>query len=253
MTQFNEYRSRYENIALVRNEGILEVTIHRGGGQAVWSFAEGGLHAQLGDAFRQIAADEDNRVVIFTGAGEAFLTDVDRSGSALEITPQSWRRLEREGRALLDNLLSIEAPVIGALNGPAFIHAELMVLSDIVLASDRATIADKAHMSAGVVPGDGVQVVWPMLLGPNRGRHFLMTGQELTAQEAHSLGIVAEVLPDERLMPRAREIARDLARKPALALHYTKLTLTHYLKQRLFADLGYGLALEGLALMGRGK
>jgi enoyl-CoA hydratase/carnithine racemase len=253
MSQLNEYRSRYENIALVRNDGILEVTIHRGGGQAFWSFAEGGLHAQLGDAFRQIAADDGNRVVIFTGAGEAFLADFERSGSAPEITPQYWRRLEREGRELLENLLSIEAPVIGALNGPAFIHAELIVLSDIVLASDRATIADKAHMSAGVVPGDGVQVIWPMLLGPNRGRHFLMAGQEISALEAQRLGVVAEVLADDRLMPRARELAQDLARKPPLALHYTRLTLTRYLKQRLFADLGYGLALEGLALIGRGK
>jgi enoyl-CoA hydratase/carnithine racemase len=209
------------------------------------------LHAQLGEAFQQIAADDENRVVILTGAGSVFLTEMDRSVPPRKLTAQGWQRMEREGRALLENLLAIEAPVIGVLNGPAWIHAELAVLSDVVQASPRASIADKAHMPAGIVPGDGVHVIWPMLLGPNRGRHFLMTGREISAQQALDLGVVAEIVPDEALMQRAREIAADLARKPALALRYARVALTRELRQRLHAELGYGLALEGLALLGR--
>src|ERR1700729_1709504 len=100
-----------------------------------------------------------------------------------------------EGKRLLDNLLNIDVPVIGAVNGPARIHAELAVLSDIVLAAETAVFQDAAHMPNGVVPGDGVHVVWPLLLGPNRGRYFLLTGQRLSADEAQAAGVVSEVLP----------------------------------------------------------
>ena len=85
------------------------------------------------------------------------------------------------------------------------IHAEIPVLSDIVLASENATFQDAPHFPRGVVLGDGVHVVWPLLLGQNRGRYFLLTGQTLSAQEAHELGVVAEVLPREK--PSAQGLA----------------------------------------------
>ena len=115
-------------------------------------------------------------MVIFTGTGDEFLTRMDTSTIG-DINTQYWARIHQEGKDLLQNLLEIEVPIIGAVNGPAFIHAELPTLSDIVIASDRASFADKAHGPGGVVPGDGVHVWWPMLLGPNRARHFLLTGR----------------------------------------------------------------------------
>ena len=154
-----------------------------------------------------------------------------------------------EGKRLLDNLLNIDVPVIGAVNGPARIHAELAVLSDIVLAAETAVFQDAAHMPNGVVPGDGVHVVWPLLLGPNRGRYFLLTGEEISAQQALTLNVVAEVLPPERLLPRAHELASQLADKPVTALRYTRVALTQRLKRHLLDDLGYGLMLEGRAAM----
>jgi enoyl-CoA hydratase/carnithine racemase len=99
--------------------------------------------------------------------------------------------------------------VIGAVNGQARIHAELAVLSDIVLAAETAIFPDAAHFPNGVVPGDGVHVAWPLLLGPNRGRYFLLTGEEISAQQALSLNFVAEVLPPGRLLPRARELGQS--------------------------------------------
>ncbi len=100
-------------------------------------------------------------------------------------------------------------------------------------------------MPNGKVAGDGVHVVWPLLLGPNRGRYFLLTGEELSAQQALSLNVVAEVLPSDRLLPRARQ----LAAKPVTTLRYTRVALTQRLKRHLLDDLGYGLMLEGRADM----
>ena len=66
-------------------------------------------------------------------------------------------------------------------------------------------------MPNGIVPGDGVHVWWPMVLGPNRARHFLLTGDEIDAAEAKRLGVVAEVVPHDQVLTRAWDIARTLA------------------------------------------
>jgi enoyl-CoA hydratase/carnithine racemase len=130
------------------------------------------------------------------------------------------------------------------------IHAELAVLCDIVLASETAEFADLAHMAGtGSIPGDGVHVVWPMLLGPNRGRYFLMTGERIGAQEARQIGVVAEVHSPAALMPRARELASWLAKKPLPALRHTRMLLAKELRRRMFDELHSGLAHEALATL----
>jgi len=120
---------------------------------------------------------------------------------------------------------------------------------DIVIASDRASFADKAHAPNGAVPGDGVHVWWPMVLGPNRARHFLLTGAEISAQEALHLGFVAEVVPHGTVLDRAREVARELKTKNPQMLRFSRNALTQHIKRRMLDDLGYGLLLEGMAMM----
>ena len=80
---------------------------------------------------------------------------------------------------------------------------------------------------------------------PNRGRYFLYTGEIISAAEGKRLGFVAEVLPAERVLERAWELARELSAKPTLTLRYTRIALMEPLKRALARDLGYGLALEG--------
>jgi enoyl-CoA hydratase/carnithine racemase len=248
MAELKTYSNAYRNVRLERQDGILQVQIHHGGETAIWDAGPDGIHAQLGDLFYRIGRDPDNRVVIFTGTGDEFLTKVDVSSMG-EINTQFWSRIYQEGKDLLQNLLEIEVPIIGAVNGPAFIHAELLTLSDIVIASDRASFADKAHAPGGVVPGDGVHVWWPMLLGPNRARHFLLTGAEIGAEEAKRLGFVAEVVPHARVLERAWEVARDLLAKPPLMLRFTRLAMTQHIKRRMLDDLGFGLMLEGMGIL----
>ncbi len=197
-----------------------------------------------------IAAEPENKVILLTGTGDAFLAAMDDRDRAPETSLGSmWERVYEEGLALLDNLLALPVPVVAAVNGPALIHAEIAVLSDIVLAAEHAEFADLAHIPGGAVPGDGVHTVWPMLLGPNRGRYFLLTGERIGADEARRLGVVGEVLPAADLMPRARELAHQLARLPAPTLRYTRRLLVRHLQQRLRDELDVGLAVEALAML----
>jgi enoyl-CoA hydratase/carnithine racemase len=248
VSTLEEYRNKYQTVRMERHDGILEVTLHTDGGSLRWGFLP---HGELPEAFHDIGADRDNRVVILTGTGAEFSGPRATPGTSSFPARPSIERIDRihwEGRHLLMNLLNIEVPVISAINGPAWRHSEIPLLCDIVLAADTAQFQDSAHFASDVVPGDGMHIVYPLLLGINRGRYFLLTGQTLDAAEAHRLGLVAEVMPSDRLLPRARELAADLAKKPTLLLRYTRLLFTEYLRRQMHELLGYGLAMESLAL-----
>ena len=250
-TNLSDYRNSFKTLAFKREHGVLEMRLHRDGGEATWSAAPGGMNDELPEAFLQVAQDPENKVVIFTGTGDSWLAEINPNEPFPDISDLDfWSRIFRNTMVLAENLLKIPVPVIGAVNGPAFIHAELIAMSDIVLCSDRAAFADKGHMALnGITPGDGAHVWWPLVLGPNRSRHFLLTGAEIDAQEALRLGLAAEVVPHSSLNARAWEIARELAAKPELALRTTRHLFTRNLRQAFTRDVSLGLALEALSGM----
>ena len=256
MTDFADYSTRYERVRMRREDGILEMTFHTVGDSLRWGK---GAHEDLERAFLDVGRDRENEIIILTGTGDEYAGPaVLPSGAGghhnprKPVTAEEWDKLWYwEGKHLLMNLLNIEVPMIAAINGPAVRHPEIPLLCDIVLASETATIQDSAHFNGGLVPGDGVHVVFPLLLGPNRGRYFLLTGQVLDAQQALDLGLVSEVLPGDQLLPRAWALARQLQQRPPLLRRYTRVMLTQDLKRRMHDLLGYGLAMEGLAAVQR--
>jgi enoyl-CoA hydratase/carnithine racemase len=246
MTRFDDYATKYETIRMERRDGILQMTFHTGGGPLQWGLLP---HGEFPQAFRDVGSDPDNTVVILTGTGDTYSGPRAAGGTGMRSTPAAWDRVYWEGKHLLMSLLDIEVPMISAINGPAWRHSEIPLLCDIVLAADTAQFQDSAHFPSDVVPGDGMHIVYPLLLGLNRGRYFLLTGQTLDARKAQEFGLVAEVLPADRLMARAWELADELAKKPTLALRYTRLLLTEYLRRQMHDLLGYGLGMEMLALL----
>jgi len=243
MATFDQYADKYQTVKMERRDGILQVTLHTNDGPLQWGSLP---HEELPQVFRDIGSDRENRVVIMTGTGNSFSGPRGSAQGRPRRTPLEWDKTYWEGKHLLMNLLDIEVPMISAINGPALRHSELPLLCDIVLASEDTVFQDSGHFMSGLIPGDGMHVVYPMLLGMNRGRYFLLTGQTIDARKALELGLVAEVLPREQLLPRAWELAEQLAQQPPLVLRYSRALLTQHIKRLMHDLLGYGLALEGM-------
>src|SRR6201988_5337199 len=213
MSRFDAYHDSFPNARLTRSKtGVLEVALHTDGGTLVFN---GHTHEQFVDLFHAAASGAENRVVILTGSGGEFMEAISPEGFDF-FSPQGFDKIYREGRKILMNILDIEAPLIAAVNGPVRLHSEYILLADIVLAPPSTVFQDKPHFDFGIVPGDGVNLLWPEVIGSVRGRYFLLTRQELDAETAKAWGAVNEIVPPDRLLARAREIAAGLAKLPPL-------------------------------------
>jgi enoyl-CoA hydratase/carnithine racemase len=242
---FEEYRDRYAHVRMARRDGVLELRLHTNGGPMVWS---GPAHDELGFAFQDVADDPDNRVVIITGEGDAFCATADPASFG-EMDVRGLFGVHTKGIRLFENLLKIPVPVIGAVNGPALIHAELVLLSNIVIATPDAAFQDAVHFDWGLVPGDGVHITFPALLGPTRGAYFLLTNEPIECAEALRLGLVHEVVDRDQLTARAWQLAEQIARKPVMANYFTRRLLSERLRRAVQDHLSHGIALEGLAML----
>jgi enoyl-CoA hydratase/carnithine racemase len=246
MTEFANYRDSFPNARLTRSpSGVLEVALHSDGGALVFN---GHTHEQFVDLFHAIGSDRKNRVVILTGSGEAFMESISPEGFDF-FSPQGFDKIYREGKKVLMNILDIEVPLIAAVNGPVRLHTEYVLLADIVLATPATVFQDKPHFDFGIVPGDGVNLLWPEVVGSVRGRYFILTRQELDAETAKDWGVVNEVVPADVLLARAHEIAEGLAALPPLTSRYTRVALTQKLRRIVDEGIGYGLALEGISAL----
>ena len=132
MIRFYAYRNSFPNARLIRSQsGVLEVALHTDGGTLVFN---GHTHEQFVDLFHAIGSDPDNRVVILTGSGGAFMESISPEGFDF-FSPQGYDKIYREGKKVLMNILDIKVPLIAAVNGPVRLHSEYILLADIVLAT----------------------------------------------------------------------------------------------------------------------
>lgn len=240
------YFDAFPNFALDRTKsGVLTLRLHTDGEPAMLGTR---IHRDFPRVLREIADDRDNRVLVLTGTGDRFMTEMDVSEDREVFKPMNWDHIYREGRETLRVFTDLPMPVVTAANGPATIHSEWILLGDITLASDTTVFQDLPHLAGEVVPGDGVHVVWEEILGINRARYAALTMQVIPADEALRLGMVNEVLPPAEVLPRALELAEGLAARPPLLLRLTPLVLRQRIARRLEEGATLGLALEGLTL-----
>jgi enoyl-CoA hydratase/carnithine racemase len=238
------YFEKFQNIVLSRDEdGVLLMRFHTDGGPIVFT---GQTHQDLPEVLEDITLDPQNKALVLTGTGDSFMDQIDGPSLGEIFKPLAWEKTRSEGSKVLQRFLDLPIPMVGVANGPAIVHSEYLLLSDVHIASERATYGDFPHPVFGLSGGDGMHVVWEEVAGTARAKWLLWTGQSIDAQTALQWGVVNEVVPHDRAVDRGIEVAKVLASKPALYRTIQKQTLNMNLRRRIVTDLPFGMALEGL-------
>jgi len=235
----------YENVLVERHADdlVLTITINR---PAVLNALNAQVLAELDRALTDARDDDGVRVVIITGAGEkAFVAGADIKELAVQ-TPVTGREHARHGQALFNRLEHLGKPVIAAINGFALGGGcELAMACAIRLAADTAKIG-QPEINLGLIPGYAGTQRLPRLVGRGRALELLLTGAQITADEAFRIGLVNRVVPAANLMAEARALAKTLASKPPIAVRYMLEAVAAGLEMSLADAQDYEATLFGL-------
>jgi len=209
------------------------------------------MHAELTPLFRRIAEDRSVRVAVLTGAGDkAFCAGADFGGMQDNLENDAYEDgfpdLMIGSAALVRAQLAIPQPMISMINGDAIgLGATMALFCDISYMAEHARLADP-HVNAGLVAGDGGAILWPMLMGLNRGKEFLLTGDIMSAAEADRLGLVNHVLPAAGLRDAVTAMAHRLAKGPQVAIQFNKRLANAEVVERVNRLIDASLAMEAI-------
>jgi enoyl-CoA hydratase/carnithine racemase len=176
-------------------------------------------------ALRDARTDPDVRVVVLTGAGDAFCSgvDLDRRQDATPATPLERKenlteRIHRIPFALED----LDKPVIAAINGVAVgAGMDMALMCDMRIMARSARLSE-GYVRVGLVPGDGGCYYLPRLVGTAKALELLLTGDFIDAEEAGRLGIANHVVDDADLAGAVNTLARKIADGPPVAIRTIK-------------------------------
>lgn len=230
----------YKNVILEKKDRIATLTLNR-------PQAKNALNAALANdiklALQDINADSEVDVVIMTGTGNAFCAGMDLKAVSAprgEVPDPSPPVMD-----VFDLLESTQQPIIAAVNGFAITGGfELALAADIIIACESAVFADTHAMVGGIPVGRNTQRL-PRLVGPIKAKELLFTCKPISAREAERIGLVNQVVPDDKLQQTAREIAQRILEVDQFALRRIK----QLINKGLSRDLETGILMEKLEFL----
>jgi len=207
----------FENLLLERDGSIAIVTINR---PRVLNALNTPTMDELAAAMRELAADESVRAIVLTGSGEkAFVAGADINELAVQ-SPVGGRDHAQRGQRVLDAIEQLGKPVIAAINGFALGGGcELAMACTIRIAADTARLG-QPEINLGLIPGYAGTQRLTRLVGRGVALEILLTGDPITAAEAHRIGLVNRVVPAAELMNEAKKLAHQLASKAPVAARF---------------------------------
>src|SRR5213080_1495045 len=232
----------FESLVFEKKNNIAYVTINR---PKVLNALNMATMGELRNAFTDLKQDREVRVVILTGAGEkSFVAGAD-IGELQKNNPVEAKEYTHRGQAVLDLIENLGKPVIACINGFALGGGcEIAMACTMRLATENAKLG-QPEVKVGIIPGYGGTQRLPRLVGKGIAMQLLLTGEMISAQEAHRIGLVNEVLPAAQLIPRAETIAQAIIKNAPLAIQYCLEAVNHgieltqeeglYLEASLFA------------------
>lgn len=238
----------YEFLRLQKSgDGLLTVTFENP--DRLNAVTEAG-HAELVRLWPEVDADPDVKCVLVRARGRAFSAGGDYAMiDRIVADRETHRRILKEARELVRNMIECSKPIVSAINGPA-VGAGLAValLADLPIAARSARLLD-GHTSIGVAAGDHAAIIWPLLIGMAKAKYHLLTNAPISGEEAERIGLVARVVDDDDLEEEALAVARRLAAGPAEALRWTKHSLNHWLRMA-YPIFDASVAYEFLGFLG---
>jgi len=230
----------YESIIFEKEDNIAIITFNRPDAR---NAVNNQVRAEFTAAIAEVEADNDIKVMILTGSGKAFASGVDIK-EFNKTTPYHAHNLFRLG----ERVEKLPKPVIAAVNGFCLGGGNEIALGcDIIIASERAKFG-QPELNIGVIPGGGATQRLPRMIGVCRAKELIFTSDIITAEEALKLGMINRVVPEDQLMPTAKEIAKKIATKSPAALKLAKQAINYGMQTSLEAGLKYEYELYSLSL-----
>jgi enoyl-CoA hydratase len=176
---------------------------------------------ELTKAVEELEKDKNIKVAILTGEGKAFIAGADIR-QMKDMNPSEAKKFAEMGHNLLMNIEKSRLPFIAAVNGYALGGGcEVMMACDICIASANAKIG-QPEINLGIHPGFGGTQRLPRLVGRMKAKELLLTGDNIDANEAHRIGLVNMVVPDDKIMEEAEKIASKIAGKSTVQTAFIK-------------------------------
>jgi enoyl-CoA hydratase len=203
------------------------------------------LQEEMARVFYEVEQDVNCSVVIFAAEGKAFQAggDIKEMLSTARDGDLKARGMARSHHIVF-SLLQLSKPTIAKVHGHAMgLGATMALLCDIVIAADTALIGDP-HVKVGLSAGDGGALLWPHLIGYARARHYLLTGDPLSAPEAERIGLIYKSTAPENLDAEVMSYAEKLAAGAGKAISATKRSINMPLCRQAQADIEAQLGLE---------
>ena len=227
----------YETLLISIENNIATLTFNR---PKALNALNGMLLTELSSALDEIAQNDDVRVLILTGAGEkAFVAGADITELAT-LNPLQAKLFSKKGHDVISKLQALSIPVVAAVNGFALGGGSEMALAcDFIYASENAKFG-LPEITLGIIPGFGGTQRLPRLIGANRAKEMILTGNMLSATEAKEMGLVNKVTAPEALMDEVIKTASAMASKGRVPLRAAKQVVN----AGLGVDLATGCAME---------
>ena len=214
LPEFDEYKEWFKAFAKMErtDDGILTVTWQTNDGPMHHS---GMSHRAISQLTRILSMDWKNEIIIFTHIGDNWMIESDANGweTYSELPTQRFQHQYFDDTNLIKNMVfDIDVPTIGVMPGPGF-HWDSAFLCDVTIVTEDTKI-EVPHAQGGLVPGDGMGLLFQHYLGTKTGNYYMMTTRQITASEMLARGLVSEVVPKGEGMNRAMAIAKMWKRMP---------------------------------------
>lgn len=237
----------YETVLLYRTAAAATIVLNRPGRMNAWSNA---LSRDLLDVLRDVAADDEVRAVMLTGAGKAFCSGADLKEGAANAAANNGVMdtdsvLTGWYHPIVTTIREMPKPVISAVNGPAAgAGLSLALAADLVVAKESAYFL-LAFVNIGLVPDGGSSLFVPARIGFARAAEMAMLGEPVPAPKAVDIGLINAAYPDDDFEQRASALLVRLANGPTRSYAGSKRELNHWMYSRMAEHLALEASLQG--------